>query len=209
MAELHYHLSEKAVEHIAEAAMRTVPGSIALDAKLAGLAGRSLPRATAHTDTRAGTVAIVADIAVAYPSPAAAVADAIRATVISHVKALTGLRATQVNIKVVNAKAAGPGAGVSSAQLANYDAEIEPVPVKVRSSSARLAPVTVATGTQTRTTGFTPPLAPLAPVTVPEPAELAAVRVTPAAAISPRTPAPMPLRPIYIEPVVISHVPGH
>ena len=77
MAELTYQLSERTVEHIAEAAARKVPGSIALDAKLAGLAGRSLPRSTAYLNRRAGTVTIDADIAASYPAPIAAVTDAV------------------------------------------------------------------------------------------------------------------------------------
>ena len=54
MAELTYQLSERTVEHIAEAAARKVPGSIALDAKLAGLAGRSLPRSTTSVTAAMG-----------------------------------------------------------------------------------------------------------------------------------------------------------
>ena len=202
MTELSYHLSEKAVEHIAEAAISDVPGSVALDAKLAGLAGRSLPRATAYMDKRAGTVAIDADIAAIYPSPVAAVTDAVRETVTRHIHTLTGLEVTRVNIKVVNTKAAAPGSAVSAEQVAWYDSNITPIAPQV-TSSTHVRTVSAPTTHTVRSTGFRPGEKALTPVDVPDQPELARVGFTPVAVTSPRVPAPQPLRQIYIEPVVI------
>lgn len=207
MAELTYHLSEKAVERIAEAAIRQVPGCVSLDAKLAGLAGRSLPRVSAFVDRRAGTVALDADVAAIYPSPVAAVTDAAREAVMRHVPALTGLEVTRVNIRVANAKAAAPGEAVSAEAVAAHDTGVHPTPVKVRSSSSHIAPVELPPARAIRSTGLRPPRTPLAPVALPDRPELKAVGYTPAAVTTPRTPAPQQLRPIYVEPVVIAHVP--
>lgn len=203
MCELSYHLSQKAVERIAEAAISDVPGSVALDAKLAGLAGRSLPRATAYMDKRAGTVALDADIAAIYPSPVAAVTDVVRETVSRHVHTLTGLDVTRVNIKVVNAKAAAtPHSAVSAEQVAWYNTGITPKPPRVSSSSDHVRTVSAPATRAVRSTGFRPAEKPLAPIDVPTQPELAEVSFTPVAVAAPRVPAPQPLRQIYIEPVV-------
>ncbi|EEI16039.1 Asp23/Gls24 family envelope stress response protein [Corynebacterium lipophiloflavum] len=205
MAELSYQLSERTVERIAEVAARSVPGSISLDAKLAGLAGRSLPRATAYLNRRAGTATIDADIAASYPAPIAAVTDVVREAIRRQVSTLTGLEVTRVNIKVANAKPAGPGERLDAAQLDSHPVDITPAPVRVRSSSTNVASVSA------------PPKRPVAPVEAPQPGpELSPVGYIPADVIEtfsvpaatvivPQLPTPEPLRPITLQPVVTSH----
>ncbi|MCT1425250.1 Asp23/Gls24 family envelope stress response protein [Corynebacterium sanguinis] len=205
MAELTYQLSERTVEHIAEAAARKVPGSIALDAKLAGLAGRSLPRSTAYLNRRAGTVTIDADIAASYPAPIAAVTDVVREAIRRQVSTLTGLEVTRVNIKVANAKPAGGRERVDATRLDSHPIDIAPTPVRVRSSSTNVARVSA------------PPQRPVRSVQAPEPGpDLAPIGYIPAEVIEtfsvpkptvivPQLPTPTPLRPITLQPVVNAH----
>ncbi|WP_165164593.1 Asp23/Gls24 family envelope stress response protein [Corynebacterium qintianiae] len=200
------HLSERAVERIAEAAVRGVPGSICLDAKLAGLAGRSLPRAHAHLNKRAGTAAIETEIAVSYPSPVAAITDAIRAAVIAQVHTLTGMEVTRVNIKVADAKAGG---AVTLREVTEHPVAIDPIPVRVRSSSQRPERVSAPAPRPVRTGGLRPKQHELLPVGF-TPAEVVdTFSAPPIDVAAPHTPAPTPLRPITIEPMVNAVVSTH
>lgn len=136
-----YHISEKAVERVAGEAALTVPGVLSLDAKLAGLAGRSFPRMDVHLDRSAATTAIDAEIATSYPAPIAAITDAVRATIIEHVRALCGLDVSQVKVTVANAQADLSGSRVTWDDVASHSAE--PTPVAVRVSPSRVtSPVT-------------------------------------------------------------------
>lgn len=141
MGDTDFRLSAKVIERIAEAAILAVPGSCTLDAKLAGLAGRALPRVVAHLDADARTATIEADIAVTYPSPVAAVADAARAAVITHVRALTGFTVRRVTIKVANAKAVSSASRVSAEAVAAHGDDITPKEIVVRSSAKRVRSV--------------------------------------------------------------------
>ena len=136
-----YHISEKAVERVAGEAALTVPGVIALDAKLAGLAGRSFPQMDVHLDRSAATTAIDAEIATSYPAPIAAITDAVRATIIEHVRALCGLDVSRVNVTVANAQADLSGSRVTWDDVASHVAVPEPVEVRV-SPSRVTSPVT-------------------------------------------------------------------
>lgn len=129
-----YHISEKAVERVAEAAALTVPGVRSLDAKLAGLAGRSFPHIEVRLDRASATAAIEADIATTYPSPVAAITDAVRATIIAHVRALCGLEVTRVKITVANIEADPTGGRVTWDDVASHTAGIMPAPVLVTPS---------------------------------------------------------------------------
>ena len=88
-----YHVSERTIERVAEVAAAAVPGCRTIDAKLAGLAGRSFPRVHARLDQAAGTVAVDTEIAASYPAPVAAITDAVRAAIIAHIRTLVGLDA--------------------------------------------------------------------------------------------------------------------
>ena len=126
-----YHISERSVERVAEVAASSVPGTLAVDAKLAGLAGRSFPRIDVHLDRQSGVAAIEAEIATAYPAPIAAITDAVRATVISHVRTLTGLDVSRVNVSVSSVEAQDPNSRVTWDDVASHSAFAIPTPIKV------------------------------------------------------------------------------
>ena len=130
-----YHISERAVERVAEVAASSVPGTLAVDAKLAGLAGRSFPRIDVHLDRQSGVAAIEAEIATAYPAPIAAITDAVRATVISHVRTLTGLDVSRVNVSVASVEAQGLDGRVTWDEVASHSAFAIPTPIRVHQLS--------------------------------------------------------------------------
>lgn len=136
-----YHISEKSVERIAEAAALSVPGVRSLDAKLAGLAGRSFPRVNVHLDRATATAAVEAEIATTYPSPVAAITEAVRATIIAHIRELCGLEVSQVQVTVANVEADPTGHRVTWDDVASHIADVEPVPVRVHPSRVT-SPVT-------------------------------------------------------------------
>lgn len=136
-----YHISEKAVEHVAERAILTVPGVRQLDAQLAGLAGRKYPRVDVHLDRASAIAAVEAEIATTYPSPVAAITDAVRATIISHVRTLCGLDVSRVQIHVANVEADTTGHRVTWDDVASHNAGVEPVGIRVSPSEVH-SPVT-------------------------------------------------------------------
>lgn len=130
MASNEFHLSERVITQIAEVAASSVPGTIEMDAKLAGLAGHSFPQIDVRLDRVSGTVAVEAEIATTYPAPIAAITDAVRSTIISHIRTLTGLDVSTVNIEVANITA-NAGTPVSWDDVANHQSFIIPTPLKV------------------------------------------------------------------------------
>lgn len=124
-----YHISERTIERVAEVAASTVPGCRTLDAKLAGLAGKSFPRVNVRLDQTSGTAAIDAEIATLYPAPVAAITDAVRATIIAHVRTLTGLDVSRVNIDVANVESLGTR--VTWDEVAEHEAFVIPTPIQV------------------------------------------------------------------------------
>lgn len=131
MASNQFHLSERVIAQIAEVAASSVPGTIEMDAKLAGLAGRSFPQIDVRLDRVSGTAAVEAEIATTYPAPIAAITDAVRSTIISHIRTLTGLDVSSVNIEVANVTA-NAGTPVSWDDVANHQSFIIPTPLKVK-----------------------------------------------------------------------------
>ncbi|MCQ4611452.1 Asp23/Gls24 family envelope stress response protein [Corynebacterium sp. CCUG 51687] len=131
MASNQFHLSERVIAQIAEVAASSVPGTIEMDAKLAGLAGRSFPQIDVRLDRVSGTAAVEAEIATTYPAPIAAITDAVRSTIISHIRTLTGLDVSSVNIEVANVTA-NAGEPVSWDDVANHQSFIIPTPLKVK-----------------------------------------------------------------------------
>ncbi|WP_260857765.1 Asp23/Gls24 family envelope stress response protein [Corynebacterium singulare] len=97
--------SLRAMEKVIHAAIASVPGTAAVDAKLAGLAGRAFPRVMAQMDPDAKVVAVDADIAVYWPSPVTDVASAVRSAISDTVRDFTGFRTTRVNVTVGGAVA--------------------------------------------------------------------------------------------------------
>lgn len=92
--------SLRAMEKVISSAIASVPGTAAVDAKLAGLAGRAFPRVMAQMDPDTQMVAVDVDIAVYWPSPVTEVAKAVRTAVREAVRDFTGFRTTRVNVTV-------------------------------------------------------------------------------------------------------------
>lgn len=199
-----YHISEKAVEHVAEQAVLTVPGVLSLDAQLAGLAGRKYPRVNVHLDRASAIAAVEAEIATTYPAPVAAITDAVRATIIAHIRSLCGLDVSRVQVHVANVQTETDGHRVTWDDVASHSASAEPVgirispspvtspvtkdpialsPIEVDSQLDELREVTVPAPPEVRTTGFDAPPLQLTDIVVPPPLET----------FSPETPQPRQL----------------
>ena len=192
-----YRISEKTVERIGEVAVLSVPGVRAIDAKLAGLAGRSFPRVNAQIDRPAGSVILDVEIVSSYPAPVGAITDEVRETIGSHVETLTGLTVQKVNIVVVDAESAGLGQRVTRNDLLHHPTGIAPAAIRVNRSKVssphvqapvRLADITVDDSTYTT----------LRPVRTPDPVQIRHVSTPP-----PPRPAsvdtPEPLRVIHVD----------
>lgn len=211
-----YRISEKAVERVAEVAVLSVPGVREIDAKLAGLAGRSFPRVDAQIDRPAGTVILDVEIVSSYPAPVGAITDEVRQTVGSHVETLTGLAVQKVNISVADAEATALGDRVTRNDLLHHPSGVTPAPIRVTRSEVtspevqppmkltqihvddslyrNLEPVRTPAPLQI-THVTTPP--PPHPRTVETPAPHHVVHVeapAPARPVSPERPEPAPLR---------------
>ena len=93
-------ISDRAVSRIVAAAAASVPGTVELGRSLDRPAGRSYPRYDVLVDNAARTCSIEAFIAVVWPSPVTAVAEAVRVTVAAWVADCTGLTVTRVNVVV-------------------------------------------------------------------------------------------------------------
>ena len=126
-----YHVSERTIERVAEVAAAAVPGCRTIDAKLAGLAGRSFPRINARLDQATGTVAVDTEIATSYPAPVAAITDAVRATIIAHIRTLVGLDVSRVKVTVANVETLPDTGRVTWDQVAEHEAFVIPTPIKV------------------------------------------------------------------------------
>ena len=126
-----YHVSERTIERVAEVAAAAVPGCRTIDAKLAGLAGRSFPRIHARLDQATGTVAVDTEIATSYPAPVAAITDAVRATIIAHIRTLVGLDVARVKVTVANVEPLPDTGRVTWDQVAEHEAFVIPTPIEV------------------------------------------------------------------------------
>ena len=126
-----YHVSERTIERVAEVAAAAGPGCRTIDAKLAGLAGRSFPRIHARLDQATGTVAVDTEIATSYPAPVAAITDAVRATIIAHIRTLVGLDVSRVKVTVANVETLPDTGRVTWDQVAEHEAFVIPTPIEV------------------------------------------------------------------------------
>ncbi|WP_288833381.1 Asp23/Gls24 family envelope stress response protein [uncultured Corynebacterium sp.] len=229
MSSSSFHLNERAVARIAEAAAQGVPGTVALDSKLAGLAGRGLPRVEARIDHVASAAAVDVELAVSYPSPVVAVTDAVRAAVIAQVEALTGLSVVRVNVTVADARAEGAESAdqgahgrVTAEQVQRHPVGIDPRPIEVPAlgvtspatrPAAPLAEIRVSPSSRTvahpsapaptpvRVAGFLPdPVSPR-PVAAPEPATPRSPHTPPPVRLAPlAVPEPARLAPVVVKP---------
>lgn len=93
-------ITERAVSRIVAAAAASVPGVMELGRSLERPTGRTWPRYDVIVDDAAGTCSIEAFIAVVWPSPVTAVAEAVRTTIADWVRDSTGLTVTRVNVVV-------------------------------------------------------------------------------------------------------------
>ena len=215
-----YHVSERTIERVAEVAAAAVPGCRTIDAKLAGLAGRSFPRINARLDQATGTVAVDTEIATSYPAPVAAITDAVRATIIAHIRTLVGLDVSRVKVTVANVETLPDTGRVTWDQVAEHEAFVIPTPIEVSPTRVehpttkplqQLAPVKARSLVDDMRD--MPNRAPLKQITVNRPplkpivVELAprapfSSAPAPRPVIVPKAPAPKPLKQITIEPVV-------
>lgn len=187
-----YRISEKAVERVGEVAVLSVPGVRAIDAKLAGLAGRSFPRVHAQIDRQAGSTILDVEIVSSYPAPVGAITDEVRETVGSHVETLTGLAVQKVNTVVVDAEAGALGQRVTRNDLLHHPTGIAPAGIRVNRSQVSSPhvkePVTLAAITADDSTYND-----LQPIRTPEPVQIQHVS-TPAPPRPRSVGTPEPLR---------------
>nr|VDG62306.1 Protein of uncharacterised function (DUF322) [Streptococcus thermophilus] len=213
-----YRISEKAVARVGEAAALTVPGTCAIDAKLAGLAGRSFPRVDAHIDRPAGSVALDVEIVTTYPAPVGAITDEVRQTVGTHVETLTGLRVTRINIAVADAEVSSQRR-VTRTDLAHHPVGIVPTPVETTPSTVtspvvkpqtELAPIVVDDSTYDRIAHVsTPPAPTVRHVSVPPAPSVRGVPQPPIHPLDPVfAPSPLPLAGIQVPPPADLHSPA-
>ncbi|MCQ4617615.1 Asp23/Gls24 family envelope stress response protein [Corynebacterium sp. CCUG 69979] len=203
-----YRISEKAVGRVAEAAVLTVPGTCAIDAKLAGLAGRSFPRVDAHIDRPSGAVALDVEMVTTYPAPVGAITDEVRQTVGTHVETLTGLTVTRINIAVADAEVSSQRR-VTRTDLAHHPVGIVPAPVETTPSTvtspvvkpqAELTPIVVDDSTYDQIAHVsTPPAPTVQHVSAPPAPSVRGVPQPPIRPLDPvLTPPPLPLAGIQL-----------
>ncbi|MCS5478455.1 Asp23/Gls24 family envelope stress response protein [Corynebacterium sp. YIM 101645] len=131
-------ITERAVSRIVAAAAASVPGVMELGRSLERPTGRTWPRYDVIVDDAAGTCSIEAFIAVVWPSPVTAVAEAVRTTIADWVRDSTGLTVTRVNVVV------GPvvrGRAVTAELIDAHPTHPRLRPVTVRPTPLR--PITV------------------------------------------------------------------
>lgn len=96
----HTRISLRTMEHIVTAAIASVPGTKAIEAKLAGIGGRGFPRVSVQMDPEREVAAVNATIGVVWPSPVTTVAEHTRAAISEAIAAHTGYSTTRVNVTV-------------------------------------------------------------------------------------------------------------
>lgn len=131
-------ITDRAVARIVAAAAASVPGVMELGRSLERPTGRTWPRYDVIVDDAAGTCSIEAFIAVVWPSPVTAVAEAVRTTIADWVRDCTGLTVTRVNVVV------GPvvrGRAVTAELVDAHPTHPRLSPVTVRPTPLR--PITV------------------------------------------------------------------
>jgi len=110
----HTRISLRTMEHIVTAAIASVPGTKAIEAKLAGIGGRGFPRVSVQMDPEREVAAVNATIGVVWPSPVTTVAEHTRAAIAEAIAAHTGYSTTRVNVTVGGSV---PGTRVTAAQV--------------------------------------------------------------------------------------------
>lgn len=224
MSALPYKINERVFERIAMVSTLSVPGTTKQDAKLAGLAGRSLPQFTATIDRQGGVVHFDAEVAIAFPSPAKAVVQEVRETISRRVEDMTGFRVSRININiasfvaedsgfkitreiVANHRRQVPVSGVTVPQLRVSSPSVKPSPTL---SSISIAPPKQVSSVETPrphevvTAGFLDdvPELEIRTVDMPAPLRLSTIRTPQPADLTPvSTPEAAPLTPISTKPL--------
>ncbi|MDY3126926.1 MAG: Asp23/Gls24 family envelope stress response protein [Corynebacterium sp.] len=96
----HTEITVRALERIALQAIRSVPGTVNVDAKLAGLGGRGFPRVIVQSATDKSVAAVDATIATSWPAPVAEIASSTRSAISAALAEFTGFTTTRVNVTV-------------------------------------------------------------------------------------------------------------
>lgn len=128
----HTRISLRTMEHIVTAAIASVPGTKAIEAKLAGIGGRGFPRVSVQMDSEREVAAVNATIGVVWPSPVTTVAEHTRAAISEAIAAHTGYSTTRVNVTVGGSV---PGKRVTATEVeqrqvaATVAPRIKPLPV--------------------------------------------------------------------------------
>ena len=71
------------------------------------------------------------EIATSYPAPVAAITDAVRATIIAHIRTLVGLDVSRVKVTVANVETLPDTGRVTWDQVAEHEAFVIPTPIEV------------------------------------------------------------------------------
>ncbi len=142
-------ISVRTLERIVAQAIKSVPGTVAIDPKLAGIAGRGYPRSIVQADPDASMTAVDTTIAVAWPSPVTEVAAQTRAAIIAALAQFTGYTTTRVNVTVGHLE---PSARVA-ASVANGPVDFHAA-IPVVSPTRIVHPTTRSSSTNVR--GFDP-----------------------------------------------------
>ncbi|WP_018297787.1 Asp23/Gls24 family envelope stress response protein [Corynebacterium lubricantis] len=147
-----FKISERVFEKIATVATNSVPGAVKQDAKLAGLAGRSLPRFVATIDRQAHAVHFDAELAIAFPSPARAVVQEIRESIAARVESFTSFKVARINVTIASFVSDATGPRVTREDLRWHQTGIDArsiilptfhVEYPIVQRRAALAPITV------------------------------------------------------------------
>lgn len=93
-------ISERSVTKLVAAATSTVPGVASLSTGMGRITGRTFPRFDVQLDPDGDTATIEVIIAVTWPSPVASVAEAVRDTIIEHLRILAGVKVLSCNVMV-------------------------------------------------------------------------------------------------------------
>ena len=76
-------------------------------------------------------MAVDTEIATSYPAPVAAITDAVRATIIAHIRTLVGLDVSRVKVTVANVETLPDTGRVTWDQVAEHEAFVIPTPIEV------------------------------------------------------------------------------
>ncbi|WP_342318999.1 Asp23/Gls24 family envelope stress response protein [Corynebacterium mayonis] len=206
-----FHLNERAVSRIAEAAAMDVPGCLRIDAKLAGLASRGLPRVESRINRVASSVVVEVEIATAFPAPIANITEVVREAITKHIQAQTGLEVTRVDITVADTIASGslsPAGRVTREEVASHPTFFVTTPITVTASRVsapvtaprkELVPVEVSPLLKEVRSPTMAPRVFLRPIETPPPVALKQVEAPKAtAARSVKAPKPLKLRDITV-----------